>query len=490
MQESRRLARTMRSEPAAEMGEAAPTAGFGRFSLRRVMEGGLTAFVIYGLGIGLAYCSQLIVAYFVGIDAFGLYAYAVAWVVPLAYVAGLGFDIGLLRFLPVYGARGEWRRMKGILRYSQRQVALTGISITVLGTVCVVASHLPADRMMTFILGFVMIPVLALLRTRCAAIRGLGGVTWAIVPDRMVREGTLIVLVCGASLGLGVAVRAPHVMLAMLIATVIGLIVTVSALRAQLPNSLTTEPSFSYDSEFWRRVTLPLLLIGAGEVLMNRIGVILLGWMADNKSAGIYSLAFNIAMVVTLPRLALNTLFAPALASHCARDDRPAMQMLVTQTTVWTLVAALAIGTILFAFADKLLGLFGRDYGDGVTALRILLVGQVIAAAAGPLLYVMTMSGYERGAARLLVVFTCLTGIMSVCLIPAFGAIGASFAGTIGLILWSAAMSDFLWRYLGLVPGVLASVTGRRGDESSGRVVGPKRGRTALANVFNNQRQK
>jgi O-antigen/teichoic acid export membrane protein len=464
MQESQRLAQTMCSERAAEVGEAAPTTGFGRYSVRHVMQGGLTAFVIYGLGIGLAYCSQLIVAYFVGIDAFGLYAYVLAWVVPLAYVAGLGFDIGLLRFLPVYDARGEWRRMKGVLRYSQRQVALMGVGITVLGTVFVVASRPPTDRMMTFILGFVMIPVLALLRTRCAAIRALGGVTWAIVPDRMVREGTLIVLVCGASLGIGLAVTAPHVMLAMLIATVIGLTVTVPALRAQLPSSLTNEPSFSYDSEFWRRVTLPLLLIGAGEVLMNRIGVILLGWLADSKSAGIYSLAFNIAMVVTLPRLALNTLFAPALAGHFARDDRPAMQMLVTQTTVWTLVSALVISTTLFIFADELLGLFGRGYGDGVTALRILLVGQVIAAAAGPLLFVMTMSGHERAAARLLVVVACLTGIMSVCLIPAFGAVGASFAGTMGLILWSVAMSDFMWRYLRLIPGVLALVTGRGGD--------------------------
>ena len=80
-----------------------------------------------------------------------------------------------------------------------------------------------------------------------------------------------------------------------------------------------------------------------------------------------------------------------------------------------------------------------------ISSHDVLLVGQVIAVAAGPQLYVMTMSGHEREAARLLVVFTCLTGIMSVCLIPAFGAVGASFAGTMGLILWSAAMSVFLW---------------------------------------------
>jgi hypothetical protein len=46
-----------------------------------------------------------------------------------------------------------------------------------------------------------------------------------------------------------------------------------------------------------------------------------------------------------------------------------------------------------------------------------------------------------------------------------------------------------LWRYLGLIPGALALITGRSGDESSGLVGGPKRGRTALTNAFNNQRR-
>ena len=227
----------------------------------------------------------------------------------------------------------------------ETRVALTGIGIAVAGTAIVVSSLLPADRTITFAVGFAMVPVLALLRIRCSAIRGFGGVSWAIVPDRMVREGLLIGLICVASFGYGVAVGAPHVMTAMAIATAIGLACTVPALRHHAPEALAGEPSVTYESEAWRNVLLPLLIIGATEVLMNRTGVILLGWLGDTKGAGVYSLAFNIAMVVTLPKVALNTLFGKVVERSAGplRLYLPEFGTVSWPTVVLSLLAVLLI---------------------------------------------------------------------------------------------------------------------------------------------------
>ena len=70
----------------------------------RVARGGVTAFFVYGVGFGLTYCSQLIIARVVGVDTYGVYAYVFAWMVVLAYFSTLGFDVGLLRFVAAYEA--------------------------------------------------------------------------------------------------------------------------------------------------------------------------------------------------------------------------------------------------------------------------------------------------------------------------------------------------------------------------------------------------
>ncbi len=62
---------------------------------RQIARGSIVAFGIYVGGAGLTYGSQLLLARAIGADSFGLYAYVLAWVTMLAYLAVLGFDVSL-----------------------------------------------------------------------------------------------------------------------------------------------------------------------------------------------------------------------------------------------------------------------------------------------------------------------------------------------------------------------------------------------------------
>src|SRR4051794_15336577 len=81
----------------------------------RVARGGIAAFFLYSAGIGLTYCSQLVIARIVGIDTYGVYAYVFAWIVVLAYLSALGFDVGVLRFVPTYEAARAWPLLQGVI---------------------------------------------------------------------------------------------------------------------------------------------------------------------------------------------------------------------------------------------------------------------------------------------------------------------------------------------------------------------------------------
>jgi O-antigen/teichoic acid export membrane protein len=433
------------------MGDGMP----GSATVSRVARGGVTAFFVYSAGFGLTYCSQLVIARIVGVDTYGVYAYVFAWMVVLANFSTLGFDVGLLRFVPAYEAERAWPLLQGVIQYAQRRAAFVGFSVIFIGICAVNAWTSSPELRSTFLAGFALVPILALVRIRCSAVRAFGGVVSALVPDRVVREGTLIGLLAVASLGMGWTLNAPFVMVATLISSTLGLVCAGLAMRRRRPRAIH-DILPAYDAAAWRRAAIPLLILGATEALMNRTGVILLGWIADTKDAGIYSLAFNIALVVTLPRIAVNTLFAPVISDLYARSDKETMQVLITRTASWTFSAGLFIAAALFLLAEPLLAWFGAGYEAGVPALRVLLISQAMAASAGSQLYVMTMTGHERSAAVLLVSCAMVNAAASAVLIGAFGLAGAAIGTAVSLVVWNVAMALFLWRRLNLLPGVLA----------------------------------
>jgi O-antigen/teichoic acid export membrane protein len=392
----------------------------------------------------------------VGVDTFGIYSYVYAWMVVLAYCATLGFDVALLRFLPAYQAEDAWALLKGIILYAQRRAAAVGISVISVGMliILVIAPEIPAEIRNTFLVGFALVPVWALLWIRCAMVRAFGGVASALVPDKIIRDGMLLVIVALASWGLGRKFSAPAVMTATLISSAAALVVTSLAIRRLRPDAIEGIPA-EFAATTWRRTILPLVILAATEALMNRSGVLLLGWMGHTADAGIYGLAFNIAFLTALPRTALNTLFAPTLSHLHARKDRAMMQMLTARSASWTLGAAACIAIILSVLAGPLLTWFGRGYEAGVPVLRILLIGQVFAASAGSQLQIMTMTGQERSAAVLLSASAAVNALAGIVFIQLFGLIGAAIATTIGLIIWNSAMAFFIWRRLQLLPGVL-----------------------------------
>jgi O-antigen/teichoic acid export membrane protein len=422
--------------------------------MNRVARGGVTAFFVYGVGFALTYCSQLVIARIVGVHTYGVYAYVFAWIVVLGYLSALGFDVGLLRFIPAYRAKLAWPLVRGVIQYAHRRAALVGVSLALVG-ICVVEVWTSSPELRnTFLAGFALVPILALVRIRCSAVCAFGGVISALVPDRVVRDGALIGLVAVAGAGLGWTLNAPLVMVATLISAVLGLFCAGLALRRGRPSAIDGILP-EYDVAAWRRAAIPLVVLGAAEALLNRTGVILLGWIADTKDAGAYSLAFNIALVVALPRIAANTLFAPVISDLYARGDRATMQVLIARTSSWTFCAGLCIAAALFVLAHPLFAWFGAGYEAGVPALRMLLISQVIIASTGSQLFVMTMTGHERSAAVQLVACAIVNAVASTLLIVMFGLTGAAIGTGVFLIIWNGAMANFLWRRLGVSPGVL-----------------------------------
>lgn len=428
-----------------------------RTLIDRVARGAVATFFIYGAGAALTYCSHFVIARVVGVEMYGVYAYVFAWIGFLAYFSTLGFEVGILRFVPAYEAERSWSLLRGVIQYAQRRSILVGLCVIVIGICIATASRMSIELRNTFIAGFILVPILALLWIRCSIVRAYGGSVSAVAPNRLVRDGMLTILVAILSLGPPWIIGASSVMVATVVSSAVALSCTELAIRRLRPPAAVSAVPV-YDAATWRRAALPLVIIGTTEALLNRTGVILLGWFDDTRNAGIYSLAFNIAFVVALPQVAVSTLFAPTISALFVRNDRVMLQTLVTRAASWTFFAGGAIALILFIIAEPLLAWFGPGFEAGVPALRILLVGQAIVASAGSQLHVLNMTGHERSGAAMLVACAAANAVVSAILIDFFGLIGAAIGSASTLVVWNLAMSIVVWRRLHLVPGVVPLV--------------------------------
>jgi O-antigen/teichoic acid export membrane protein/ubiquinone/menaquinone biosynthesis C-methylase UbiE len=430
-----------------------------RVLVDRLGRGSIAALAIYTASAGLAYTTQLAIARIIGAGGYGIYAYVIAWVTVAAYFSALGFDVSLLRFVPAYRAQGAHGLELGVLRFAERLVVAVGAGMGMAGAVAVAGwgAALPPLLAQTGLVGCALVPVWALLWVRNSATRACGGVVLALAPERIGRDGLLLAALLLAGPGLGLQLGSPAVMAALLASSLLVLtLVSGAARRLRPPKLAGIAPA--YAGRIWLRAGVPLMLIGSLQPLMDRTGVMLLGWLGTVQDAGIFAAAFNIAFLALLPRTAVIALFAPAASHLFARGDHAGLQALIATTGVWTLLGAVAIALPVSILAVPLLAWFGDDFAAGAAAMRVLLVGQVFAAAAGPQLSLLTMTGQERAAVIMLGVSAAAGGFVGAVLIGPFAVTGAAIGATAALVLWNVAMAVLIWRRLHLLPGSLAAL--------------------------------
>jgi O-antigen/teichoic acid export membrane protein len=448
--------------PAAEPGAGTPHGATGNRELaRRLSRASVWALAVYVGGAGLTSIAQLEIARLVGVSSYGTYSYVLAWITFLAYAATLGFHVTLLRFVPTYGVKEAWPLARGVINFSLGWSLAASVVAGAVGALVVMASYdrLEPELRTSMMIGMATIPLMTMCLIGAALIRAFGGVVSALLPERIVRDGLLLALVGGAA-ALTLPMNAKLVMAALLISSILTiLLVIVTVRRLWLPSLQGVRPA--YASPDWWRAVLPIMIMSAVDILMNRIGVMLLGWTGNVREAGIFSVGFSIAMLMVLPRVAVGTMFAPTVADLHTRGDRAGLQKLFSRASVLSLLGAAVLGLPLIVVMEPLLGWFGRDFTSGAMLASILVVGQVSAAAFGPQLHLLTMTGYERPAAVIMVACAALTVAGCAVGIALGGATGAAIATTVATVIWNIAMAVWIQKNLGLSPGLYSALTGR-----------------------------
>lgn len=433
------------------MGEAGATGGRWGALLRpgALVRGGAAAFVLRIVGAGLIYLAQVIIARWLGAEAFGHFSYGWTLGVLLAVPATLGLQTVFLRFHPTYAAQRAFGLARGLGRFVAATITGASLAAALLAGLLVVLMRPWMDPayVAPLLLGAAAIPLFAALNVLRDASRAMEQPVLAFAPREVAFNGLLIVLVAllavsGATPTATVALGAMLAALA-LVALVHGLLV-----RRRFAAAIGA-PAPEYRRRAWLRVALPLLLVATFLELLARIDVLMIGMLLTPADVAVYNAAARTATLVEFIAIAVLAIAPARFAALHAETRTAELVRLVRRANHAILWPTLAVSAVLVALAEPVLALFGAGFTGGATTLVLLAVSKIFVAhrlLTGSLL---SLISEEDRTALVFGAAVIVTVVLNLALIPLAGIEGAAAAALVTAAASALALEVIARRRLG-----------------------------------------
>ncbi len=401
--------------------------------------------LVSGSGLVLGYALNLVLARWMTSEAYGTYIYAVAWMMVLGLLASVGLPHVVLRYLPTYEVEQRPAYERGLMRY----VFSVAIGIGLLFAIALVALATWTDVLGTQVMVIhvvaVGIPVMAVGGLLMQAHQSQHHMGWAKVPLAIVRPLALVVLAALVLVWTG-TLSAPW-----MLALLVGLLTAVYILSARvLWDRLPQATVPAYEPRRWWRMARPLFLSDVLATIATRVDVLLLGWLLHPEVVGPYAVSLRTAALVMLPLVAVNAVVGRQISAYAARNDRVGLQRHVRFVARWTWGLAIPLGMAVFAFADPILSLFGPSFTSAVWVLRIIAVGYLLDTLCGVVEQLLILTDHQSLYVGIVALGGGLNAVLSLLLIPRFGAEGGAVALAISLVATNVVAYIIVRRRLGI----------------------------------------
>ena len=444
-------------ESIVQMFVATPRKGLKSYLVR----GSAGALVLKVSNTGLVLVSGILLARLLGVRGYGNYAYAMALVQVISVPVVMGLPQFIVRAIAAYHVQKNFGRMRGLLVRANQFVFGVSILLAVVaaGLAIVFADRLDVAGWQTFLISLMLLPLLGLNNLRMAALRGLRHVVTGLMPEMIIRPVLFILLIVAGYFILPNGISPQAAMSFQVLATGVAFIALFFLLARLLPVPAKNAESI-YETRAWLKSILPFMLLGAMQLINNRIDIIMLGIFCPIEDVGIYRAVVQGSTLVIFVLAASNQVLAPVISGLYAENDIEKLQRLVTISARFILAGTLPIVLFLYIGGPWLLSaLFGAEFATGAFALRILCVGQLVNATMGSVGIILNMTGHEKYAVRGVAIAAIANIGLNALLIPPFGLSGAAAATAISLVIWNLLLAWWVYNRV----GVLSTAFGRFG---------------------------
>ena len=149
---------------------------------------------------------------------------------------------------------------------------------------------------------------------------------------------------------------------------------------------------------------------------------------------GVFSVAFQIATIISLVLIIINTIAGPKFSELYWNNKHLELQKFISQSTKLMFYVSLILSIVIMTFSKELLGVFGNEFKEGYLCLIILVLGQLVNSITGSVGVLMNMASKQKALKDRFLLITIFSLVFYWYFIPKYGIIGSAIIFTISLI--------------------------------------------------------
>ena len=158
----------------------------------------------------------------------------------------------------------------------------------------------------------------------------------------------------------------------------------------------------------WLSEAMSLAIASSGSVVFATSDVFLLYQLSPQRSdVGFFTAGQQLASLALVGQVVINSLLAPKLAGAFVKKETQRVEQLVARSAVVTTGAAAIALAVMLSMGKPIISIiYGANFFPVVPLLTVMVVGQVFAAANGPVVLILNMAGKQRTVALVLFLAT------------------------------------------------------------------------------------
>lgn len=206
------------------------------------------------------------------------------------------------------------------------------------------------------------------------------------------------------------------------------------------------------------------ILTGSSPLIIQNIDTLLISKKLDLAHTGVYALAFNFGLIISLPSRSLYSISYTIVSESWKTSDLKNISTVYAKSCVNQIISALFLFILIWASIDNVFAFLPADFKAGKYAVFFVGLGYFIDSATGINLVILATSKYFRYEALFNLLLVPVIVILNLALIPIYGITGSAIASAVTYFIFNLFRFIFIWVKFKMQPFdlkcLLALITG------------------------------
>ena len=378
--------------------------------------------ILLPFGMLLNFVMTIYIAKLLSTSEFGLFSSVVYWGNFLALVFSLGLPISAQKHIPFYAAKYCNGEIACFLRLCHTALMV----VLVLALVITLLAFLYGSTYVISIVLFAAVNLIWIYQRYIAL--GFDDVFLSILPrDIIFPLFFLILLSALSSISYSVFLILYSSILFFVLAAAFWFMWREHYLKIKSKAFLNNPLGVIWDS-------IPFAIGRIGQLGTSGIEVLVIGMFLSMQEVGVYAFVFKIALLGGLVTRILSVSSGQHFAKYYSLGQFDMLTKLYIRSTIFSVVISAIFLVLTALFGERILAYVSPDYVDGYSILLILVLGQVLSAALGPVVTVLNMTNNQAVVAYITSAGAIINLVLCYVLLPDIGLIGVAIVISVGSI--------------------------------------------------------